>query len=265
MTAPDRHTGASLANGLVWSAGLALALIAGAAVAQTGSSQPPFWQVLWKWTPLLAQGFAFNLVMSFLAMAIGTVAGFGLGMAQVAETGAVRRVAWLVTHFFRNAPWLVLLFFTMFLLPFEFRIGDARIPFPGWLKATLGLALPVMANVSEIVRGAIQSIPSGQWDSSRTLGFSRWQTMTMIILPQCLKRMLPPWMNLYAILTMATVLASVVGVADMMTLAGRVLSAEARTDLLIPVYGYVLLWFFAYCYPIARFTTWLERRTAVLQ
>src|SRR3546814_8190805 len=83
-------------------------------------------------------------------------------------------------------------------------------------------------------------------------------------LPQCLKRMLPPCMNRYAILTMATVLASVVGVADMMTLAGRVLSAEARTDLLIPVYGYVLLWFFAYCYPIARFTAWLERRTTVL-
>src|SRR3546814_8775090 len=96
--------------------------------------------------------------MSFLAMAIGTVAGFGLGMAQVAETGAVRRPAWLVTHFFRNAPWLVLLFFCMYLLPFEFQVGGTRIPFPGWIKATLGLALPVMANRSEEHTSELQSL-----------------------------------------------------------------------------------------------------------
>ena len=75
--------------------------------------------------------------------------------------------------------------------------------------------------------------------------------------------MLPPWMNLYAILTMATVLASVVGVSEVMTLARRVLAAEMRNDLLIPLYGMILLWFFLYCYPIARLTQWLERRYAV--
>ena len=60
-----------------------------------------------------------------------------------------------------------------------------------------------MANVSEIVRGAVQSIPSGQWESAEALAFTRRQTLWMIILPQCVKRMLPPWMNLYAILVVA--------------------------------------------------------------
>ena len=84
------------------------------------------------------------------------------------------------------------------------------------------------------------------------------------ILPQCVKRMLPPWMNLYAILTMATVLASVVGVSEVMTLTGEVLSAEGgRTDLLVPFYSYILLWFFIYCYPIALLTVRIERRFAV--
>ena len=62
-----------------------------------------------------------------------------------------------------------------------------------------------MANVAEIVRGAVRSIPAGQWEAAESLAFTRRQTIWTIILPQCVKRMLPPWMNLYAILTMATV------------------------------------------------------------
>ena len=155
---------------------------------------------------------------------------------------------------------LVLLFFVMFLLPFEFRVAGLTIPFPDWIKATFGLALPIMANMAEIVRGAVQSIPTAQWEAARSLAFSRRQILWQVILPQCIKRMLPPWMNWYAILTMATTLASVVGVSEVMTITGRITAAEARTDLLVPIYSYVLLWFFIYCYPIAWWTRRLELR-----
>lgn len=250
-----RH-GAWLAAILVFSAG--------AAGAQAGAAPESIVSIIWKWTPLLFQGFVFNLIISFLAMAGGTAAGALLGVWQISLLPPVRAGSWLVTQFFRNAPWLVLLFFAMFLLPFQVQVFGVVIPLPDWLKATFGLALPVMANVSEIVRGAIQSIPSGQWESSESLAFSRRQTLWMIVLPQCIKRMLPPWMNLYAILTMATVLASVVGVSEVMTLTGQALSAEGgRTDLLVPFYSYILLWFFLYCYPIARWTVGLERHFAV--
>lgn len=242
----------------------ALVLLSSAAAhAQSGPGQAPVLAVLWKWTPLLVSGFLFNVLISFMAMAIGTAAGAFLGLLQISLLPPVRFSSWFVTQFFRNAPWLVLLFYCVFLLPFEFKVGGLTIPFPGWAKATIGLALPVMANVSEIVRGAVVSIPSGQWESAEALAFTRRQTLWMIILPQCIKRMIPPWMNLYAILTMATVLASVVGVNEMMTLTQRALAAETRPELLVPFYGYVLLFFFAYCYPIARFTVWLERRYAV--
>ncbi|HEX9789705.1 MAG TPA: amino acid ABC transporter permease [Kiloniellales bacterium] len=241
-----------------------LVFSAGAAGAQAGAGQESVLSIMLKWTPLLFQGFIFNLAISFLAMAGGTVVGALLGVWQISLLPPVRAGSWLVTQFFRNAPWLVLLFFCMFLLPFQVRIFGVVIPLPDWIKATFGLALPVMANVSEIVRGAIQSIPSGQWESAESLAFNRRQTLWQIILPQCVKRMLPPWMNLYAILTMATVLASVVGVSEVMTLTGQVLSAEGgRTDLLIPFYSYILLWFFIYCYPIARLTVRLERHFAV--
>jgi polar amino acid transport system permease protein len=247
--------------------GIALALVfalsAGAAEAQSGAAHPSIIATLAKWTPLLFRGFLFNLLISVIAMAGGTAAGVFLGLAQISFHAPVRRAAWLVTHFFRNAPWLVLLFFCMYLLPFQFRIFGSTIPVPDWVKAAFGLALPVMANVSEIVRGAVQSIPSGQWESAASLAFTRRQTIWMIILPQCVKRMLPPWMNLYAILAMDTVLASIVGVNEVMTLTGDALAAENRSELLLPFYSYVLIWFFLYCYPIARWTVRLERRFAV--
>ena len=157
----------------------------------------------------------------------------------------------------------MLLFYCMLLLPFEVHVAGVTIPLPGWVKSTIGLALPVMANVSELVRGAVRSIPHTQWEASESLAMSRRQTLTMVILPQCIKRMTPPWMNLYAILTVATPLTSVVGVSEAMTLTGDILSSEGRSELLVPLYLYLLLWFFLYCYPIARATVALEKRFAV--
>lgn len=265
-SARERELGGALPR-LTWRHGLALLLgllvSGGVAQAQAGAAEESVIEVIVKWLPVLLEGFLFNIIISFLAMAIGTAIGTWLGLMQISLLPPVRAGSWVVTQFFRNAPWLVLLFYCMFLLPFEFQIGGLTIPFPDWLKATIGLSLPVLANVSEIVRGAINSIPSGQWEASESLAFNRRQILWMIILPQCVKRMLPPWMNLYAILTMATVLASVVGVSEMMTQAGRVLAAEGRPELLIPIYSFVLLCFFLYCYPIARWTVALERRFQV--
>lgn len=232
--------------------------------AQADVTRDGVFTVLWRWMPLLLTGFIFNLVISVCAMAVGTVVGTALGLGQISPNGLIRRFSWIITQFFRNAPWLVLLFFAMFLLPFQIKIGGITIPLPDWLKAIVGLSLPVMANVSEIVRGAVTSLPSGQWEAAESLAYSRRQTLWLIILPQCVKRMLPPWMNLYAILTMATVLASIVGVSEVMTLTGQALAAEGgRTDLLAPFYSFVLLIFFIYCYPIARWTVYLEKRFAV--
>lgn len=249
-----------------------LIAVAGEAWAQLGTSgtRPGVLATLWKWTPLILLGpprefggFALNILVSFLAMAIGTVTGLALGLGLISRLAPVRNASWVITQFFRNSPWLVLLFFVMLLTPFQFRISGLTIPFPAWFKATIGLALPIMANIAEIVRGAVNSIPTGQWESAESLAFSRMQTLWRIILPQCLKRMIPPWMNWYAILTMATPLISIVGVNDAMTLTQDALAAEQRTELLMPMYAMLLLFFFVYCYPIARWTIHLERKYAV--
>lgn len=253
---------------------VAASVLGGEAYAQLSANGEPklgIIETMLKWAPLILLGregelggFVLNIVVSFMVMAIGTVTGVLLGIAQVSHSALVRQPAWAVTQFFRNSPWLVLLFFTFLLIPFQVSAFGYTIAFPNWIKATIGLALPIMANISEVTRGAIQSIPTGQWESSESLAFSRGQQFRLIILPQCIKRMTPPWMNWYAILTMATSLVSIVGVSDAMTLTKLAVDADGRSELLIPMYGMLLLFFFAYCYPIARLTQVLERRFAVV-
>ena len=264
----------------------ALSAAAGELFAQSwnAGAQPGVLATLWKWLPLILfgtlgahirdgsliitgelGGFSLNILVSVIVMAAGTVLGVVLGLALISDNALLRRICAAFTQFFRNTPWLVLLFFAMFLLPFQFRFSGLLVPFPDWCKACVALTFPIMANIAEVTRGAVQSIPAGQWNAAMSLGLTRRQTIWLIILPQCVKRMTPPWMNWYAILAMESSLISVVGVNEAMTMTHDALSAEGRSELLIPVYGLLLLLFFAYCYPIARWTEALERRFAVTQ
>jgi len=244
-----------------------LAILWPAAVVAQGSSftVTDAFQTLFRWIPFLVfQGFLFTILISFLTMLVGTIAGVVLGLGQISPNRLISRFSIVITQVFRNSPWLVLLFIVMLSFPFEIVIGDTIIPVPDWIKAVFGLSLPIMANIAEIVRGAINSVPSGQWEASESLAFTRRQTLFRIILPQCIKRMIPPWMNWYAILTMATPIVSILGVEEVLNLSRQAIEAENnRPELLVPFYGFVLLIFFAYCYPIARLTVRLERRYAV--
>ncbi len=209
-------------------------------------------------------GFALNLIISFFAMVLGTVAGAALGLMQVSLLLPVRQGSWIVTQFFRNSPWLVLLFTIMLLFPFEIDLGFTVIPIPDWMKAVIGFSLPVMANISEVVRGAVQSLPTGQWESAESLAFTRRQTLWMIILPQCVKRMIPPWINWYCILAMATPLCSIMGVEESVTYTAQALNAEGDRPELIPVfYSFLLVIHFIYTYPIARWSIRIEKAFAV--
>ncbi len=250
---------------------LASWLLADAALAQVqGDPSQTVLEFLVKWTPLMLVGppgefggFVLNIAVSFISMAFGTFLGLWVGIGQVSPNSVIRRVCWTATQLFRNSPWLVLLFYFMLLLPYSMEIGDERIGIPGWTKAAFALSLPIMANVSEIVRGAISSIPTGQWESAESLAFSRHQTLWRIILPQCIKRMIPPWMNWYCILTMSTPLISILGVNDGMTLTQNALAAEGRGEFLIPMYLWLMSWFFVYSYPIALWTRRMERRFVI--
>ena len=233
--------------------------------AQGGYSTADAVEALWRWLPfLVSHGFALNILISFFTMLIGTIAGILVGLGQVSPLRVLSKFSWFITQLFRNSPWLVLLFIVMLAFPFEIEFAGQIFLIPDWIKAVFGLSLPIMANISEIVRGGIQSVPTGQWEAAESLAFTRRQTLWQIILPQCFKRMIPPWMNWYAILTMATPLVSLLGVEELVTLSRQAMEAEDNhPELLMPFFGFALVIFFLYCYPIAKWTVRLEQKFVI--
>ena len=195
-----------------WTALAAVLLVVGTWVAT--DTTPVALRFLWQWTPALLWGLLTNIEISVLAMALGTLAGLVVGALSLSPLRVLRVLTRWYVQFFRNAPVLVLIYFTTYVFPFELHLVKWTVPFPDWIKVVLGLALPTSAVVAEIFRGAIHSIPSAQWEAAQSLAFRRIEIFTLIVLPQCLRRMLPPWMNLYASITMSTALASLVGAHD---------------------------------------------------
>lgn len=204
-------------------------------------------------------GFALNVIISVSCMAISTVVGGLWGLGLLAPQKWIRWPVWALTQFFRNSPWLVILYIMLYLLPFEAVFWGYRWDFSTTVKSILGLSLVVAANIAEIVRGAVESIPSGQWEAARAMGYDAWQTMVLVIFPQAFRRMIPPWMNWYGILTMGTTLTNLVGVPEGLTAVRQILELEGER-LAIPFYGLLMVLFFCYCYPIAWWTRRLERK-----
>lgn len=213
-----------------------------------------------EWLPYLGSGFLMNILISLLAMTGGTVLGVILGILELAPLKIVRYPVVFYVQVFRNAPHLVLIFATTYIFPFEIVLFGHYLPFPDWLKAVIGLAIPASAYVAEITRGAIQSIATTQWEAAKGLGFSRSQALRWIILPQCARRSLPPWMNLFASITMGTALASLVGVHELLHAATDASTAVRRLDFTVLAYVVVMTAFFVLCYPISSLTRRLERR-----
>lgn len=208
----------------------------------------------------ISGGFALNVFMSIISMAVATVMGVLLGMAMMARRNWLRRPAILVMNFLRNAPWLVILFSMLYLLPYHADFLGMHFDFSPVAKSIIGLSLPTAANFAEIIRGAVQSIHAGQWESARSLGYSHLQIYRLVILPQALRRIIPGWMSLYALLMISTALATVTGVQEVVTLLRTTLAMESESTLTY-FYVAVLLMFFFYCYPIALLARRLENNT----
>ena len=217
-------------------------------------------QICLEWMPFIFDGFLLNVLMSVLAIVLGTIGGTLMGLGQVSFNKLIAIPSRLATQLFRNAPWLVLLFYCIFILPYQITVFGIEINLPSWLRATIGFSFPVAANFSAIVRGAIGSVPHGQWEAAEALGYTRRQTLFKIILPQCFARMIPPWMNLYALLLTATPLAVVVGVEESLGSTQAAVQAQNDPRTLIPMYIALLMMFFIYTWPINKVSHVLEHR-----
>lgn len=210
--------------------------------------------VIGNWDNLQA-GLLVTLEIFIYSMIISTVIGVFIGYLRSTRILLINIPLRVLIEIFRGLPTLVTMFFVFFAIPIMFGL---RIP--SREAAIIGLSLWCISEIAEIVRGAIQSIPKGQTEAGRSLALSTYQLMVFVILPQAIRRMLPPMVGLYTRLMKGTAMAALIGVQDIMWHSKVIVE---RTFAAFEVFGFVMLVYFLICYPLSIVSLRLEKRLLV--
>lgn len=205
----------------------------------------------------MATGLRTTALLALVSIAGSIALGAILGALLTLPTLIVRGVVRLYVEIWRGLPIIVTLFFIFFVLP----IIGVRVD--TFAAAAVGLTLWGSANVAEVVRGAVQSVPHGQTEAAAALGFPWARRMVYVITPQATRRALPPLVGLVVNLTQQTSLAAVIGLLDILEASQRSierLTLTGSSTHAVPILGAVLGVFFVICLPLTMLSRWLERR-----
>jgi polar amino acid transport system permease protein len=173
------------------------------------------WDSARPYLPDLARGFWVTIQIALLAEVIALA--LGLLLAILRRSGWVRFLAIAYINFFRAVPALLVLIIMYVSFPF--------LPIPvvedltGFQIGFIGLGLVYAAYIAEVYRAGIESVDRGQAEAARSLGMSQRQTMRLVIVPQAVRRVLPPLMNDFIALTKDVALVSVIAVQDVVGVA----------------------------------------------
>jgi polar amino acid transport system permease protein len=166
---------------------------------------------------------------------------------------------WFYLTFVRIMPQLVLLYIVFF--------GSSKwfgLNFSGEAASIIVFTLWGAAELADLVRAALESIDQSQYDSAFALGLTRRQTFSRVILPQAVRRMIPPSVNLITRIVKTTSLCMLIGVVEVMRVGQQIIDFN-RFDYpgsALVVYAVLALLYFALCWPLSMFSRWLERRNA---
>lgn len=207
---------------------------------------PDVVDVLITWTPYLAVGFGWNMLVSLVAMAIGTVLGVGLAALRGGRIRQVSRGAGALTMVAASAPTFVMLFYLAYMVPGSFQIFGMPVAVPVWLKASLALSIAVAGYVSDNALAALRALRRGQ--TAEAMLF------------------LPSWTNYFLIIVMASATASVIGVQELVFRVDTVIAALGRPQLSFWIYLYAMAWFLGFAGIVAlgmRFAHGQRRETSI--
>ena len=203
--------------------------------------------------PYLAQGALQTLWIAVATIVLSTFLGTCLGCLAVLKPNTFGRLVQLYVYIIRGIPILILLFVGYFSLQaFGFFLND-------YLAILIILAGYGCAIVTEVVRGAVLSVPKTQWLAAQGVGFTNWQAMYFVILPQAARFSIPPMFNTYIHLIKATSFISVVGIWEL-TLAARQVTERTGEPFLILLS--VMMFYYALCYPLALLSRRAEAQLA---
>jgi His/Glu/Gln/Arg/opine family amino acid ABC transporter permease subunit len=209
---------------------------------------------------MLEQGLVNTLKLSAIALVGSALIGITLGTLLTIRFLPTRALIRLYIEVWRGLPILVTIFIIFFALP---AISDS-LRFDALTAGAIGLILWGSAQVAEATRGAVGSIPREQHEAAAALGFGWVGRHTFVILPQALRRLLPPMVSLLVNIIQNTTIVQVIGAPELLESAERQverLTFEGEQHA-IEVYGAVMVIFFVIAFPLTRLSAYLERRLA---
>ncbi|MFS0839003.1 amino acid ABC transporter permease [Paenibacillus sp. 1P03SA] len=216
------------------------------------------YELLARSLPQLGEGLWATLKISLLTIVFSVILGTGFGVLRTSRRFVPRLLSGTVLELVRSVPILVWLFFFFFGLPILF---DVHLSAFG--SALLVLSLWGMTEIGEIVRGALQSLSKGQTEAGKSLGLSGPQLLVYVLLPQALRRMVPPAINVFTRIVMTSSLTVLVGVTELIKSGQQIIERHYTLSYAsVVIYGLMALLYFALCYPLSVFSRRLERRWA---
>ena len=208
----------------------------------------------------LLGGLAVTVRISLIAVALSLPLGVLFGLLMTRENRVIKLLSRIYLDFIRIMPQLVLLFLVFF--------GSARVfglSLSGEFSAVLVFTLWGTAEMGDLVRGALMSIPKHQYESAAALGLTAGQCSRYVIIPQTLRRLLPLAINLVTRMVKTTSLIVLIGVVEVLKTGQQIIDANRfqYPTAALPIYGVIFLLYFLVCWPISMLARYLEQRWAV--
>ncbi|MGG3490783.1 amino acid ABC transporter permease [Brevibacillus choshinensis] len=205
--------------------------------------------------PLLMKGLENTVKVAFLSLLFATILGLSFGLLRVSKRPILQMIAKVYVSIIRGTPLYVqVIFFYFGLFPLVFgRATDAV------SAGIFVLSLNAGAYLVEIFRAGIESIDKGQMEAGRAIGFSHGQTMTYIIMPQAIKRMIPAIVNQFIISIKDTSLLATIGIAELTFSAQTIYAVNFKAFEFLGAVG-IMYWILINV--LTWFSHWLERRLA---
>lgn len=195
--------------------------------------------------------------LSLISVALSIVCGILFGMFMTLKNPFTKALSRLYLEVIRFMPQLVLLFIAYFGVTRIFGIN-----LPADVSAILVFTLWGTAEMGDLVRGALTSIPCHQYDSAAALGMTRLQSFIYVILPQTVRRLLPLTINLTTRMIQTTSLVVLIGIVEVLKVGKQIIDPNRYQypDAALWVYGVIFLLYFLICWPVSLLAKHLEKR-----
>lgn len=217
--------------------------------------------VLFKGTNMLRllKGLWVSVEISLISVAISIALGMIMGVLMTSKNKVIKAILRLYLETVRIMPQMVLLFIVYF--------GSTRVfglNISAELSAVIVFVFWGTAEMGDLVRGSIKSIPKIQYESAYALGLNKVQVHFHIIFPQTLRRLIPLSINLVTRMIKTTSLVMMIGIVEVLKVAQQIIEANRRTspNAAFGVFAVVFLLYFVVCWPISRLAASLEKRWA---